>query len=61
MPRTTVEKEYRFDGQDRPVGLLDRFEERRQLIVHRLFYEPSVAGWRPSQERNKDGESNLKP
>ena len=33
MPRMAVEKAYRFDGPDGPVGLLDLFAGRRQLIV----------------------------
>ncbi|HLM08096.1 MAG TPA: DUF899 domain-containing protein [Thermoleophilaceae bacterium] len=45
MPRMEVEKEYRFEGPDGPVRLLDLFEGRRQLIVYRFFYEPGVAGW----------------
>ena len=43
MPRVAVEKEYEFDGPDGPVGLLDLFGGRRQLIVYRFFYEPGVA------------------
>ena len=45
MPRMAVEKDYRFDGPEGPVGLLDLFEGRRQLIVYRFFFEPGVAGW----------------
>jgi predicted dithiol-disulfide oxidoreductase (DUF899 family) len=45
MPRMAVEKEYRFEGPDGPVGLLDLFEGRRQLVVYRFFYEPGVEGW----------------
>lgn len=45
MPRMAVEKEYRFEGPDGPVSLLDLFDGRRQLIVYRFFYEPGVAGW----------------
>ena len=45
MPRMAVEKDYRFEGPDGPVGLLDLFEGRRQLIVYRYFFEPGVAGW----------------
>ena len=37
MPRMAVEKDYRFDGPDGPVTLLDLFEGRRQLIVYRFF------------------------
>jgi predicted dithiol-disulfide oxidoreductase (DUF899 family) len=45
MPRMAVEKDYAFDGPDGPVGLLDLFAGRRQLIVYRFFYDPGVAGW----------------
>src|SRR5690349_17729248 len=45
MPRTAVEKDYRFDGPDGEVGLLDLFEGRRQLVVYRFFYDPDVSGW----------------
>ena len=45
MPRLAVEKEYRFEGPSGPVSLLDLFEERRQLIVYRFFFEPGAAGW----------------
>jgi predicted dithiol-disulfide oxidoreductase (DUF899 family) len=45
MPRMAVEKEYRFEGPDGPVSLLDLFAGRRQLIVYRFFYDPDVNGW----------------
>jgi predicted dithiol-disulfide oxidoreductase (DUF899 family) len=45
MPRMAVEKEYRFEGPDGPVSLLDLFEGRRQLIIYRFFFEPGVNGW----------------
>jgi len=45
MPRMEVEKDYRFEGPDGPVRLLDLFEGRRQLIVYRFFFEPGVAKW----------------
>ena len=45
MPRMAVDKEYRFEGPDGPLGLLDMFEGRRQLIVYRFFFEPGVSGW----------------
>src|SRR5918998_4104774 len=38
MPWMAVEKEYRLDGPDGPVSLLDLFEGRRQLVVYRAFY-----------------------
>lgn len=45
MPWRAIDKDYRFDGPDGPVGLLDLFDGRRQLLVYRAFYEPGVAGW----------------
>ncbi|KDN22045.1 DUF899 domain-containing protein [Amycolatopsis rifamycinica] len=45
MPWMAVEKDYRFEGPDGPVRLLDLFEGRRQLIVYRFFFEPGVHGW----------------
>src|SRR3982751_619727 len=45
MPRMAVEKPYRFDGPHGPVGLLDLFEGRRQLIIYRFFFEPGVGEW----------------
>jgi predicted dithiol-disulfide oxidoreductase (DUF899 family) len=45
MPRQAVNKDYSFEGPDGPVGLLDLFEGRRQLIVYRFFFEPGVSGW----------------
>lgn len=45
MPRLLIEKDYRFEGPDGPVGLLDLFEGRRQLVVYRFFFEPGVRGW----------------
>jgi predicted dithiol-disulfide oxidoreductase (DUF899 family) len=45
MPWMAVEKDYRFEGPNGPVSLLDLFEGRRQLIVYRFFYDPDVTGW----------------
>jgi predicted dithiol-disulfide oxidoreductase (DUF899 family) len=45
MPWQAVEKDYRFEGPDGPVGLLDLFEGRRQLVLYRAFFEPGVDGW----------------
>jgi predicted dithiol-disulfide oxidoreductase (DUF899 family) len=45
MPRMAVEKDYRFEGPDGPVSLLDLFDGRRQLIVYRFFYEDGVKGF----------------
>src|SRR6202023_4388570 len=45
MPWVAVEKEYEFDGPDGKASLLDLFDDRRQLIVYRAFFEPDVHGW----------------
>jgi predicted dithiol-disulfide oxidoreductase (DUF899 family) len=45
MPWTAVDKDYRFEGPQGTVGLLDLFEGRRQLIVYRAFLDPGVHGW----------------
>ena len=45
MPRMAVEKDYRFEGPDGPVSLVDLFDGRRQLIVYRFFYEDGVKGF----------------
>ena len=45
LPMVAVEKEYRFEGPEGEVSLLDLFEGRRQLIVYRYFFEPGVQGW----------------
>jgi predicted dithiol-disulfide oxidoreductase (DUF899 family) len=45
MPRMAVDKDYRFEGPNGQLSLLDMFDGRHQLIVYRFFYEPGVAGW----------------
>lgn len=45
MPRQAVTKDYRFEGPDGEVSLLDIFEGRRQLVVYRFFFDPGVHGW----------------
>jgi predicted dithiol-disulfide oxidoreductase (DUF899 family) len=40
MPRMAVKKDYRFEGPDGPVSLLDLFEGRRQLIVQHFMFDP---------------------
>ena len=42
LPMVRVEKEYRFEGPEGEVGLLDLFEGRRQLIVYRFFLDPGM-------------------
>jgi predicted dithiol-disulfide oxidoreductase (DUF899 family) len=45
MPRMAVSNDYAFEGPNGPVGLLDLFEGRRQLVIYRFFYDPDVNGW----------------
>jgi predicted dithiol-disulfide oxidoreductase (DUF899 family) len=45
MPWMAIEKPYEFDGPKGKVSLLNLFEDRRQLIVYRAFFEPGVFGW----------------
>lgn len=45
MPWTPVDKDYRFEGPDGHIGLLDLFAGRRQLIVYRAFMDPGLGGW----------------
>ena len=47
MPWMAVENDYRFEGPDGPVTLLDLFEGRRQLIVYRAYYGPEVTTYAP--------------
>src|SRR5215218_3112215 len=42
MPWQAIEQEYRFEGPDGPVSLLDLFDGRRQLVLYRAFYAPDV-------------------
>jgi predicted dithiol-disulfide oxidoreductase (DUF899 family) len=40
LPMVKIEKEYRFDGPDGPVGLLDLFDGERQLVVQHFMFAP---------------------
>ena len=41
LPMVAVEKDYRFEGPDGEVSLLDLFEGRHQLIVCHFMFDPS--------------------
>jgi predicted dithiol-disulfide oxidoreductase (DUF899 family) len=45
MPWLAVETKYEFEGPRGKASLTDLFEDRRQLIVYRAFFEPGVFGW----------------
>lgn len=40
LPMVAIDKDYRFDGPDGEVGLLDLFDGRRQLIVGHFMFHP---------------------
>jgi predicted dithiol-disulfide oxidoreductase (DUF899 family) len=42
LPMVRIEKDYRFEGPDGPVRLLDLFDGGRQLIVQHFMFHP---GW----------------
>ncbi len=39
MPMVRVDRDYRFDGPDGSLSLLELFEGRSQLILYRFFFE----------------------
>jgi predicted dithiol-disulfide oxidoreductase (DUF899 family) len=41
LPMVEVEKDYRFEGPDGELGLIDLFEGRHQLIVGHFMFDPS--------------------
>ncbi len=41
LPMVEITKDYRFQGPDGEVTLLDLFEGRRQLILGHMMYDPS--------------------
>jgi predicted dithiol-disulfide oxidoreductase (DUF899 family) len=45
LPMVRIEKDYRFEGPDGEVNLLDLFERRRQLIIYHFMFAPTVDGW----------------
>ena len=45
LPMVRVDKDYRFEGPEGEVRLLDLFEGRRQLIVYRFFLDPDMDGY----------------
>ncbi len=48
LPMVKIEKEYRFEGPDGTVSLLDLFDGRRQLIVYHFMFDPSWEDGCPS-------------
>lgn len=40
LPMVKVEKDYKFEGTEGEVSLLDLFEGRRQLIIYHFMFDP---------------------
>ena len=45
MPMVRVERDYRFQGPEGEVSLLELFQGRSQLTLYRFFFEEGVGGW----------------
>ena len=58
LPMVEVEKAYVFTGPQGEVGLLDLFEDRRQLIVGHFMFDPSWEDGCPSCSAGADEISN---
>ncbi len=43
LPMVRIDKEYRLAGPAGPAGLADLFEDRRQLIVQHVMFDPAWA------------------
>ena len=41
LPMVEVDKDYRFQGPDGEVSLLDMFEGRQQLLIYHFMFDPS--------------------
>src|SRR3954470_8831306 len=48
LPMVEITKDYRFEGPDGEVGLLDLFEGRRQLVVKHFMFDPEWEDGCPS-------------
>jgi predicted dithiol-disulfide oxidoreductase (DUF899 family) len=48
LPMVAVDEDYRFDGPDGEVGLIDLFEGRHQLIVCHFMFDPEWEDGCPS-------------
>jgi len=48
LPMVRIEKDYRFEGPDGPVRLIDLFEGQRQLVVQHFMFHPDWVDGCPS-------------
>ena len=54
LPMVRIDKEYVFGGPDGPVGLLDLFAGRRQLVLQHFMFDPSWDAGCPSCSADVD-------
>ena len=60
LPMVLVDKPYIFNGPNGPVGLLDLFEGRDQLVMHHFMFGPDWEQPCPSCSSAADGIGNLR-
>ena len=60
LPMVRLDKPYTFQGPDGPVGLLDLFEDRPQLVLHHFMFAPDWDEGCPSCSSAADGIGNLR-
>ena len=60
LPMVRMDKPYTFTGPDGPVGLLDLFEGRPQLVMHHFMYGPDWDQGCPSCSSAADGIGRLR-
>lgn len=54
LPMVEVDKDYRFEGPEGTVGLVDLFQARPQLIVYHFMFDPSWEDGCPSCSAGTD-------
>jgi predicted dithiol-disulfide oxidoreductase (DUF899 family) len=60
LPMVKVDKDYRFEGAEGEVGLLDLFGGRPQLVMHHFMYAPDWDEACPSCSSAADGIGRLR-
>ncbi|MGH9005140.1 MAG: DUF899 domain-containing protein [Acidimicrobiia bacterium] len=48
LPMVEIDEDYVFEGPDGPVGLIDMFDGRRQLIIYHFMFDPEWEDGCPS-------------
>ncbi|MEU4194803.1 DUF899 domain-containing protein [Kribbella sp. NPDC026611] len=60
LPMVRITKPYTFEGPDGPVGLLDLFDGRQQLVIHHFMFAPDWDEGCPSCSSAADEIGNLR-